>query len=162
MNKINRKLEYALIGLKHMRSKQPGELTTVKEIAATYGCPFEATSKVMQSLAAGGLVRSEQGAHGGYQLVRDLNRLPLYEVLEMVVGPVEIAKCLHQVDGGCELRGSCNVISPIENLNRKLIEFYRGLTVGELLEGRGFVAKPQSLELRDLAAHAGHELAAVE
>lgn len=161
MNKINRKLEYALIGLKHMRAKQPGELTTVKEIAAVYGCPFEATSKVMQVLAGRGLVRSEQGAHGGYQLVKDLNRVSLYEVMEMVVGRVEIAKCMHQAEGGCDLRGSCNVVSPIENLNRKLIEFYRGLMVGDLLDGRSG-ARPSSPELRGLAASAGHELAAME
>lgn len=161
MNKINRKVEYALIGLKHMRSKQPGELTTVKELTALYGCPFEATSKVMQALANRGLVRSEQGAHGGYQLVKDLNRVSIYELMEFVVGPVEIARCLHEVDGGCDLRQSCNVISPIAMLNRKLIEFYRGLTVGDLLDGRNGV-KPQSVELRGLAEDAGHHLSAVE
>jgi len=137
MNKINRKLEYALMGLKHMRTKQPGELTTVKEISAVYGCPFEATSKVMQVLSQKGLVRSEQGAHGGYQLIRDLNRISVYELMEAVVGPVEIARCLQGDEpGACELRDSCNVVSPVSILNRKLIEFYRGLMLGELLDSR--------------------------
>ena len=136
MNKINRKVEYALIGLKHMRAKQPGELTSVKEIATLYGVPFEATSKVMQVLASRGLIRSEQGAHGGYQLVRDLNRVTLYEVMEIVVGPVEIAKCLHEAENSCDLKNTCNVMSPISTLNRRLIDFYKSLTIGELLETR--------------------------
>ena len=66
MNKINRKLEYALIGLKHMRAKAPGELTSVKELATAYGVPFDAASRVMQILAQNGVLISEQGAHGGY------------------------------------------------------------------------------------------------
>lgn len=144
MNKINRKVEYALIALKHMRARQPGELTSVKEITTLYGCPFEATSKVMQTLASRGLIRSEQGAHGGYQILKDLNRISLYEVMEIIVGPVEIAKCLHTDERACELRDSCNVVSPIQALNRKLIEFYRGLTVGELLDGRSFARERQA------------------
>ena len=142
MNKINRKVEYALIGLKHMRAKQPGELTSVKEIASLYGCPFEATSKVMQTLAGRGLIRSEQGAHGGYQLVRDLNRVSLYEIMEMVVGPVEIAKCLHESDNSCDLKNTCNLVSPITTLNRRLVEFYKSLSVGEILESRSPVRAP--------------------
>ena len=142
MNKINRKVEYALIGLKHMRAKQPGELTSVKEIASLYGCPFEATSKVMQTLAGRGLIRSEQGAHGGYQLVRDLNRVSLYEIMEMVVGPVEIAKCLHESDNSCDLKNTCNLVSPITTLNRRLVEFYKSLSVGEILENRSPVRAP--------------------
>lgn len=141
MNKINRKVEYALIGLKHMRAKQPGELTSVKEIATLYGVPFEATSKVMQVLASGGVIRSEQGAHGGYQVVRDLNRVSLFEIMEIVVGRVEIAKCLHEVENTCDLKTTCNVISPISSLNRRLIDFYKSLMVGELLESRGSVAR---------------------
>ncbi len=124
-----------------MRAKQPGELTSVKEIATLYGVPFEATSKVMQVLASGGVIRSEQGAHGGYQVVRDLNRVSLFEIMEIVVGRVEIAKCLHEVENTCDLKTTCNVISPISSLNRRLIDFYKSLMVGELLESRTSVAR---------------------
>jgi Rrf2 family nitric oxide-sensitive transcriptional repressor len=135
MNKINRKLEYALIGLKHMRSKQPGELTTAKEISSLYGAPFDATSRVMQILAQHGVLRSEQGAHGGYQLMKDLSRVSLHDMMEMIMGPVGIAKCMHEAEAAtCEMHSACNIVSPIQNLNRRLIEFYRGLSVSEVLQ----------------------------
>lgn len=141
MNRINRKVEYALIGLKHMRNKPPGELTTVKEISSLYGSPFDATSRVMQILAQKGVLRSEQGAHGGYQITKDLARVSFYEIMEIILGPVAVAKCLHEEQGGesaCEIRETCNIVSPVAALNRKLIEFYRSLTVAELLEPRGY------------------------
>lgn len=138
MNKINRKVEYALIGLKHMRSKAPGELTSAKEISQLYGCPFDALSRVMQILAQKGVLKSEQGAHGGYMITKDLARLSFYDLSEMILGPVQVARCLHESDGepACEIRGTCNIVSPVQTLNRRLVEFYRALTVAELLETR--------------------------
>lgn len=137
MNKINRKVEYALIGLKHMRGKQPGELTTIKEISSLYGCPFDATSRVMQILAQRGILRSEQGAHGGYQITKDLNRVSLHDVVEMIMGPIGMAKCLHgDAESACEIRETCNIVSPVTILNRKLAEFYKGVTIAEILDTR--------------------------
>ncbi len=146
MNKINRKVEYALMGLKHMRSKQPGELTTAKEVSSAYGSPFDATARVMQILAQNGVLRVEHGAYGGYQITRDLTRVSLYELMQMILGPVEVAKCLHEKgDSHCEIRETCNIVSPVSHLNRKLIEFYRGLSVGELLETKKAASSEASL-----------------
>jgi Rrf2 family transcriptional regulator, nitric oxide-sensitive transcriptional repressor len=136
MNKINRKVEYALISLKHMRAKTPGELTTAKEIATLYGCPFDVISRVLQTLGKKGIVRSEQGAHGGYQLNKDLARVSFFELNEMILGRVAVAKCIHTEAGEtpCEMRGTCNIVSPLTAFNRKLTEFYQSLSLADLLE----------------------------
>src|SRR5690606_27773879 len=99
---------YALIALKHMSRKRPGELTTVKEICRAYGCPFDATSRVMQVLANHEFLRSEQGAHGGYQILRDLKKVTLHELIEVVIGPVGIAKCMPGGISHCDLAANCN------------------------------------------------------
>ena len=132
MNRLNRKVEYALMALKLMAQKRPGELTSVKEVVEQTGCPFDATARVLQHLAQLEILRSEQGAHGGYVLVRDLNRVSLFELMEIILGPVAVAKCLHH--GTCDLKGTCNIISPVTTLNRKVSEFYQSLAVGDLLK----------------------------
>jgi Rrf2 family nitric oxide-sensitive transcriptional repressor len=125
------------MGLRHMRNKSPGELTSVKELVTNYGCPFDVTSRVMQTLAQKGILRSEQGAHGGYQITKDLNRVSLYDLIEMIQGPIAVAKCMQtDHDAGCEIRGKCNIVSPVQTLNRKLADFYRALSVAELLDPR--------------------------
>lgn len=146
MNRIHRKVEYALISLKHMRAKAPGERTTVKEIAGTYGCPTDVTARVLQALANNGVLLSEQGAHGGYMIAKDLSRVTFYELLEMTLGPLGVAKCLHEADeGSCDLRQTCNIVTPIQQLNRKLMEFYRSLTLADLIEsGRALRATPEA------------------
>lgn len=147
MFKINRKLEYALIALKHMHGKHPGELTTAKEICDIYKCPFDATARVLQAMTHHGLLRSEQGAHGGYQIQRDLGRVSFLDLVEMVAGSLHFANCLYEDESHCELVPTCNIISPITRLNERLKEFYKGLSLRGLLETPGGTSRvPEAFE----------------
>jgi len=120
------------MALKLMAQKRQGELTSAKEVVESVGCPFDATARVLQMMSQHGILKSEHGAHGGYVLVRDLARLSFYELMEVILGPTAAAKCLHGA-GACELESSCNIMSPVTVLNRKQQEFFRGISVGELL-----------------------------
>lgn len=135
MNKIHRKLEYALIALKHMNQKRPGELTTVKEICQKYATPFDATARVMQQMVQGQFLKSEQGAYGGYLIQKDLSKVTLRDLVDNVVGPVEVAKCISNspADTHCDIRETCNIMGPIFSLNERLIRFYDSIYILELL-----------------------------
>ena len=135
MSRLNRKVEYALIALKYMSSRFAGQLTTAKEICAATGAPFDATSRALQLLCQSGILRAEQGAHGGYLLVRDLQKVSLLEVLEAITGPTEIVRCVRGEED-CELFTKCNIVSPLQSLNLKLENFYRDLSIAELLSGK--------------------------
>ncbi len=135
MNKINRKIEYALMALKYMVQKKPGELTTAKEVSETLKSPFDATAKVMQVMASQGLLRSEQGAFGGYQISKDLAKVTMRDLIGIIEGVPTIAKCLHkEKSDACEIQATCNIISPVYVLNQKLNEFYQGIYLKELLK----------------------------
>lgn len=133
MNKIHRKVEYALISLRHMKQKQPGQLTTVKEICRSYGCSFDATSRVLQMMVQKGLLKSEQGAQGGYLIQKDLGRVSLLDLIEMVVGPISVVKCLDTGKGECDMQVNCNVIAPLAYLNEQIIEFYKSINIEAML-----------------------------
>lgn len=133
MNKINRKLEYALMALRHMSQKTPGELTTAKEVSEAFHTPFDATARVMQAMAARGMLRVEHGASGGYQITKDLSKTSLYELVEIIEGPTALVKCLHKTDESCEIQRTCNIVSPITNLNKRLNTFYKSVSLRELL-----------------------------
>lgn len=132
MNKVQKKIEYSLIALKHMRTKPAGELTTAKEVAETYRAPFDVTARVMQVMAQKGLLKSAHGAGGGYLLKKDLKEISLQELIDAIQGPTQIAKCLQDHEE-CDIQSTCNIISPITRLNNKLNEFYKNLSVEELI-----------------------------
>ena len=137
MFKISRKVEYALIVLQHLSHEPQGQLTTVKEICEKYRAPFEVVAKVMQQLANHKILKSEQGAHGGYLVQCDLSKFSLFDLVQIIEGPVGVVKCLHdERTPNCELFSNCNIVSPLSYLNEKLIQFYRTLSLNDLLKSQ--------------------------
>lgn len=136
MFKINRKIEYALISLKHMSHKAPGQITSAKEICDIYCTPFDPTSRVLQIMAQGGILQAEQGAKGGYKIVRDLSRVTMKELSDMIIGPIEIANCFHGDYSNCEITSTCHIIAPMLNLNEKLNKLFSEITVTDLIESK--------------------------
>ena len=132
MNKINRKFEYALMALKYMSQKIPGELTSAKEVSDNFHTPFDATARVMQVMAQKNLLRAEYGASGGYQITKDLAKVSVHDLVEMIEGPTALVKCLHS-DAPCDIQTNCNIVSPVTHLNKKLNEFYQSLSLKDLL-----------------------------
>jgi Rrf2 family nitric oxide-sensitive transcriptional repressor len=132
LNRLNRKVEYALMALKVMAHKRAGELTSAKEIVEVTGCPFDATARVLQQMAQKEILRSEQGAHGGYVLIRDLSKISVFDLMQVILGPIAVARCLTD-ESACDLKAKCNIVSPVATFNRRLTEFYQNLSIGEIL-----------------------------
>ena len=133
MIKINRKVEYALIVLKHMIDKDCGELTSAREICEKFDTPFDTTAKVMQIMSNHDILHSIKGVKGGYSLCRDLSEVSYYELSEMIEKKSFMMDCSSQ----CELMGRCNIKFPIRRLNQHLAEFFKKLSLQELLKNNG-------------------------
>ncbi len=136
MFKINRKLEYALISLKYMTAKNPGQLTSAKEICDMYHVPFDPTSRVLQIMTQKGILQAEQGAKGGYQIIKDLNKLTMRELSDMLIGPIEIANCFHSTYSNCGISNTCHIIAPMLNLNENIKKLFSTITVAELIQSK--------------------------
>jgi len=50
MLKITRKVEYALIALRHLQTTKDGQLSSAKEIAKEYGIPQGLLAKILSAL----------------------------------------------------------------------------------------------------------------
>jgi Rrf2 family protein len=130
MVKINKKVEYALMALKHMSLKKEGELTTAREICDKYHVPFDTTSKVMQQMNNFGMFQSQKGVKGGYTLSINLKNISYLELTELVEGKKSTVDC-ELIK--CNLLDSCNIVSPMKKLNEHLMCFFGGLSLDELL-----------------------------
>lgn len=132
MIKINRKVEYALMCLKHMVDKGAGELTSAREICDLYHTPFDTVSKVMQMMNTAGILHSVKGVKGGYTLAKTLSEITYIELSEVIEGKSFEMKC-ESSDGPCELMKNCNIISPVQKINLQIAGMLKEMTLDQLL-----------------------------
>jgi Rrf2 family protein len=134
MLKINKKVEYALMGLKFMAQKPEGELTSAREICAEFNAPFDTMAKVMQILNNHGVLVSVKGIKGGYRLAMPLTKISYGQLQVWIEGEQSEHFCKNH-KGMCDLYEKCNIVTPVELLNSKIQHFLHGLTLEELFRG---------------------------
>ncbi|MCY4524341.1 MAG: Rrf2 family transcriptional regulator [Halobacteriovoraceae bacterium] len=133
MLKINKKLEYALIVLKFMETrKNPGEKTSVREICNHFSCSFNTVSKIMQAMTDGGILKSVRGVNGGYRQVRALSDINFKELFILIEKKENHSIC-HSNKGPCDLFSTCNIITPLNRLNDRLIGYLAKLSLRDIL-----------------------------
>ena len=82
--RLARESRYAIEALIELASAPPGELVEAREIAVRAQLPAPFLSKILRSLAAGGVLRSQRGR--GFTLARPPDRIVLGDVLRIVEG----------------------------------------------------------------------------
>jgi Rrf2 family protein len=138
MIKINRTSEYGLIALRYMRGKPAHEVTSAREIADTYGLPFEITAKTLQRLKDAGLIQSAQGAKGGYTLQKPLEATTLAEFLRSMEGPQAMVACSSDQQQAespaepCEYHVRCEIKEVMRDLNGRFFQFLSGINLSEI------------------------------
>ena len=136
--RISRNLEYALMALSYM-SERREDCVSAREMTQQLKCPFHPFSRMLQKLVDYKVIVSKQGIKGGYLLNKNLEDLSLYQLMTAILPPLEIADCL---SGHCDLLQHCNIKSPVRYLNRKFLDFYKALSVREILGSGSYKTVP--------------------
>ncbi len=69
-------------------------ITDAKTISEDTSVTIRFTLKILHKLVTGNLVESYKGSHGGYKLKRSPEGITLKDVIELIDGPIAIARCL--------------------------------------------------------------------
>ncbi|MBF0593987.1 MAG: Rrf2 family transcriptional regulator [Candidatus Omnitrophica bacterium] len=133
MFKIHKKVKYALTSLKYMKKKAVKELSTAKEICAAFKMPFDPTSRVLQIMTQHEILEAVQGAYGGYRLVGDLDKVSLYDLSRMVIGPIAVTACCSSDEPDCERVDACVLKTEMGRLNSRLVKLLKEIKVSEMI-----------------------------
>jgi len=135
MLKLTKKADYGLIALRHLAvSKGDSGLhpsASAKDIADSYGIPLPLLSKVLQKLARGGLLLSEQGTNGGYRLARDAGNISALEVIRIIDGPIILTKCFTE-HAGCDQTALCPVREPLRKVHEGILSLLANISLSDL------------------------------
>ena len=116
MLNITRKIEYALIAIRHMNNSK--QLCSSREISSNYNIPHETMAKTLQKLSKIGYLHAIKGPNGGYYLNKTINKIKLIDFIESIEGPFGIVQC--STNNNCDLIELCNIKSPIDKINLNL------------------------------------------
>ena len=130
MLKITRKVEYALIALRHMQLKESEELTSTKEIATRYGVPQQLLAKTLQHMARDGIIEAVQGPAGGYRVATNLDKMSMKDFFLLLEGPLGMMDCYF--DSDCIQIGTCNIRVPIQRINDSMRNLFSQMSVQEV------------------------------
>ena len=112
MLRLSKKADYALIAMKHLALRGDRGSSSAREIAGLYNIPIELMAKVLQRLVRRGLLASQHGTRGGYQLARAPLHITVADVIQAIEGPVTVTACSTD-EGQCEQFSKCNVRDPL-------------------------------------------------
>lgn len=133
MIKISKKVEYALISLRHFANSHD-KIITAKEISAKYNIPYDLLSKILQKLKRGRVLDSIQGIKGGYRLFKKLNTISLNELINIIEGETAIVGCLLRKNiRECYLTENCNIKKPINNIQKEFLYMLENKMVSEFI-----------------------------
>ena len=118
MLKLTQKTEYAFIAFRFLQLKSIDKPIKAKEISEIENIPLPILSKVLQHLLRENLIETIKGAHGGYRLSINLNKLNLWKFLETMEGPLGLVDCL--ASSKCDQEDRFSIQTPIKNIFNNL------------------------------------------
>lgn len=129
MLRITKKSEYGIIALKHMLNKPVDSVTSAKDISGLYNIPTEILAKILQVLARKGMVKSCQGARGGYTLAKSGSEISLFDIIEAIEGPMGIVECMGGTDCSCMQLDNCSISDPFKVIQKQFKIFLAGISL---------------------------------
>lgn len=136
---ISKTAEYALRAVVHLAT--PTEIAVSETVSQTLGQIAEATqvpsgylSKVMQQLARAGIVNSQRGIGGGFQLSRQPNEITVYDVVQPVDPIGRIPTCPLGLSN--HQKALCPLHAALDAAAAELENSFRITTIAQLCEGQ--------------------------
>ena len=100
--------DYAVVLMTAAARRDPSARLSATDLALDTGVPLPTAQKLMQQLAAGGLLVGQRGAGGGYALARPVSEISLADIIEAVEGPFTMTMC-SEGRTDCALDAHCRV-----------------------------------------------------
>ena len=130
MLKITRKVEYALIALRHLQQNEQGKLCSAKTMSLEYGIPQELLAKILQKLSKENIIVSVKGPKGGYRISSDTSSINMTKFFEIMEGPMGIVDCYF--DSNCEQLNGCTIREPINRINNSIRTMFDKMTLADI------------------------------
>ena len=116
-------------------------VTDAKTISEDTSVTPRFTLKILHKLGQGDLVQSYKGVNGGYKLKVRPENITLKTVIELIDGPIAIARCLDS-DEGCSLncdKSACDYHHIFDIISIELASKLNKITIRDVIDKKYFI-----------------------
>jgi FeS assembly SUF system regulator len=128
--KMGKLTDYATVIMCYL-AQDAGAVHAASELAAVVGISAPTALKVLKTLARGGLLQSQRGTKGGYQLARPPAAITMAEILEAMEGPIGLTEC-GSSPGACLRESRCSVRTNWQRISQAVGEALARVSLAEM------------------------------
>jgi FeS assembly SUF system regulator len=132
MLRITKLTDYGIVLLVQLANGENRGSQNARSMAEATSLPLPVVSKILKSLAQGGLLTSQRGAKGGYTLSRRPENVTVAEIIVALEGPIALMEC-SAGPGHCDQETGCPVRDPWQRIHQSILEMLKHVTLRELV-----------------------------
>ena len=129
--KINKLTDYSIVILANLVAKDENAMHTAKELSEFSGIPLPTVTRILKILSNKGILDSQRGAQGGYELTKNSADISVAEVIEAMEGPIALTECASD-DCGCALEPNCAVGKPWQKINKAVNDVLQNISLSDM------------------------------
>jgi Rrf2 family protein len=112
-------------------SDRSGSRVLISEVSQAMAIPRAFLSKIMKELVRGGLVTSQVGPGGGYELARPASEITFREIMAVVEGEWVLVPCQGAEDT-CLLHKSCSQVGVWDEIRSQMLTILSNYTLASV------------------------------
>jgi Rrf2 family protein len=113
--------------------KGPYQVHTATSLSRKLKIPKPFLRRIMQRLAANGIVTSTKGKGGGFASSKSADKLTLIEVMGVFQGDFSVIDCVFKKHI-CSNRGKCLLRKSVKNIEKDVHKRLAGITLRKLMK----------------------------
>lgn len=111
-----------------------GQVLSLRKFSETSKISFLFLQKVVRKLREAGLVKSNQGAQGGYSLKKPIDKIYLKDIIEAIDGECAVSSCLRSGrECRCMKEGDCDARKIFCKVNEHLVSYLERVKLSDCI-----------------------------
>lgn len=132
--KISTKGRYALRTMLDLAEHRNCGYIALKDIAERQNISKKYLEQIIPVLNRSGMLKTNRGAQGGYQLAKTPDKYTVGEILRLTEGSLSPVACLEGDSTGCERSGECAVLPVWQGLYKVINEYLDSITLQSIMD----------------------------
>ena len=145
--KLSTKGRYGVKAMVDLAINYGKEPVSIKSISERQHISEYYLEQLFSALRKSGLIKSLRGATGGYILGKDPSEITVYEIIEVLEGPIEISTCIE--DGACNNIDCCATRLVWKKIKDSIDSVTLSITLKDIVEDYFNIAKLKGVNINE-------------